>query len=312
MTTKPFFRVGRSEDSDIILYHRQSSRQHALIFHDPHGFCFVVDCGSAQGTYVNGVRLPPSRGSKSLYPLRVKCGSLIRFGGHGCPTFLLKSFTQALDVYAQKLYCTNDLVEPSHMTDQNKSSSQRDSNKCATDDYCNHNQSPVDAAQLKLNTRLNALGYASTLTYPTIRVLSKEHAQTSRCENNTIPFYFQLQKRPLSEDEMRLVAPTMIDKHRTPLKCEMYNLSVDTNVPLFDETTPDCNNQSVALERSLEIKQKSSEFSNLSRILSNVEKLSAITHDEHSTIQDKKRTKRVTFANKNPSFIYPLTITPDE
>lgn len=56
-----------------------------------------MDCGSAHGTYVNGVRVisPPKGGV--VVPHKVKRGSIIRFGGPGAPQFMLKSFTFDLD-----------------------------------------------------------------------------------------------------------------------------------------------------------------------------------------------------------------------
>ena len=57
LTRRACFRVGRSPNSDVRLLHATSSRRHALLFHHPNGSCYVVDCGSAHGTYVNGVRV---------------------------------------------------------------------------------------------------------------------------------------------------------------------------------------------------------------------------------------------------------------
>lgn len=51
-----------------------------------------MDCGSAHGTYVNGVRVtsPPNGGV--VIPQKVRRGAMIRFGGPGAPCFVLKSF----------------------------------------------------------------------------------------------------------------------------------------------------------------------------------------------------------------------------
>lgn len=68
-----------------------SSRRHAMLFHHSNGSCYVVDCGSAYGTYVNGKRIPSPSNGGLVIPQRVKRGSLIRFGGDGAPCFLLKS-----------------------------------------------------------------------------------------------------------------------------------------------------------------------------------------------------------------------------
>ena len=93
LASRPFFRVGRSPGSDVQLLHNTSSRQHAMLFHHPNGSCYVVDCGSSHGTFVNGVRVRTPSSSSMVIPHRVRRGSLIRFGGPGAPSFVLKSFT---------------------------------------------------------------------------------------------------------------------------------------------------------------------------------------------------------------------------
>lgn len=92
LTSKSCFRVGRSPGSDIQLVHNTSSRRHALVFHHPNGGCYVVDCGSSHGTYINGVRVRSTPSGSMVIPQRVRRGSLVRFGGPGAPSFVLKSF----------------------------------------------------------------------------------------------------------------------------------------------------------------------------------------------------------------------------
>jgi hypothetical protein len=68
-----------------------------MLFHHSNGSCYIVDCGSAHGTYVNGVRItsPPNGGV--VVPHKVRRGSMIRFGGPGAPQFMLKSFAFELE-----------------------------------------------------------------------------------------------------------------------------------------------------------------------------------------------------------------------
>ena len=47
LTSRAFFRIGRSPGSDVQLLHSTSSRRHALLFHHPNGSCYIVDCGSS-------------------------------------------------------------------------------------------------------------------------------------------------------------------------------------------------------------------------------------------------------------------------
>ena len=72
--------------------HATSSRRHAMVFHHENGCCYVVDCGSAHGTFVNGVRVASPSNGGVVVPHLVKRGALIRFGGPGAPCFVLKSF----------------------------------------------------------------------------------------------------------------------------------------------------------------------------------------------------------------------------
>ena len=77
--------------------HATSSRNHAMIFHHSNGSCYVVDCGSSHGTYINGTRINSSSKAGVVVPVKVRRGGLIRFGGAGAPCFVLKSFSFHLD-----------------------------------------------------------------------------------------------------------------------------------------------------------------------------------------------------------------------
>lgn len=132
LTSNSSFRVGRSPSSDIQLMHNTSSRRHALLFHHPNGNCYIVDCGSAHGTFVNGVRVRSTPSAGMIIPHRVRRGALIRFGGPGAPSFVLKSFSVGFS------YMVKDLESPS----------------------CHPTLSPTSEShkEVQVNTRLNALG----------------------------------------------------------------------------------------------------------------------------------------------------------
>ena len=93
LTRRAAFRVGRSPNSDVQLMHATSSRKHAMLFHHANGSCYVIDCGSAHGTFVNGVRVSSLAKGGRVVPHKVRRGALIRFGGPGAPCFVLKSFS---------------------------------------------------------------------------------------------------------------------------------------------------------------------------------------------------------------------------
>jgi hypothetical protein len=103
LTRRPFFRVGRSPSSDIQLQHNTSSRRHAMIFHHPNGSCYVVDCGSSHGTFVNGVKVRNATNGGMVIPHRVRRGSLLRFGGPGAPCFVYKSFAVGFSSMVKEL-----------------------------------------------------------------------------------------------------------------------------------------------------------------------------------------------------------------
>jgi hypothetical protein len=110
LSTKACFKIGRSPSSDLRLMDPTSSRKHALIFHHPNGSCYLVDCGSSHGTYVDGVRLDspaPEQGGKEnkaiAVPHKVRKGALIRFGGAAGPTFVLRSFSASLEGLVREL-----------------------------------------------------------------------------------------------------------------------------------------------------------------------------------------------------------------
>mmetsp|Transcript_19057 Transcript_19057/g.41021 ORF Transcript_19057/g.41021 Transcript_19057/m.41021 type:complete len:350 (+) Transcript_19057:380-1429(+) len=97
LTQKSLYRVGRSPQCDVQLLHNTSSRRHAMLFHHANGACYLVDCGSAHGTYVNGVKISPPNNGGVVVPYKVRRGAMIRFGGPGAPCFVLKSFSFKLD-----------------------------------------------------------------------------------------------------------------------------------------------------------------------------------------------------------------------
>lgn len=96
LTLKKSYRIGRSPSCDIQLMHATSSRRHAMLFHHSNGSCYIVDCGSAHGTFVNGRRVTAPASNGVIVPFKIRRGSLIRFGGQGAPTFVLKSFSSPL------------------------------------------------------------------------------------------------------------------------------------------------------------------------------------------------------------------------
>jgi len=112
LSKKAVFRVGRSPTSDVKLSHVTSSRKHAMLFHHSNGSCYVIDCESAHGTYVNGVRIVSLPNGGVVIPHKVKRGSIVRFGGPGAPSFMLKSFSFELDEMRQFPSSAHESLSP--------------------------------------------------------------------------------------------------------------------------------------------------------------------------------------------------------
>jgi len=65
--------IGRSAACEVVLNNAKASRQHALIHGQEHGEFWLVDLGSANGTYLNGRRL--------IQPCRLSDGDKITLAG---------------------------------------------------------------------------------------------------------------------------------------------------------------------------------------------------------------------------------------
>jgi pSer/pThr/pTyr-binding forkhead associated (FHA) protein len=64
-------RVGRADNSDILIDDTYASQQHARIYSNEESY-YVEDLGSTNGTYVNG--------RKTSYPLELRPGDRIKIG----------------------------------------------------------------------------------------------------------------------------------------------------------------------------------------------------------------------------------------
>ena len=193
LTAKSSFRIGRSPLSDVQLNHGTSSRRHALLFHHSNGCCYIVDCGSAHGTYVNGVRIasPPIGGV--VIPHKVRRGAMIRFGGPGAPCFVLKSFSFQLEELA------NESLEQV--------------SSCVG--------AQCDSAVVQKNTRLNALGQTAidSVRFAGISTVFKRSFDSLDTEDFEEPCLKRMRcsSPPLSPEEpIRLVSPDIPSsaKHR--------------------------------------------------------------------------------------------------
>ena len=131
-----------------------SSRIHAMLFHHSNGHCYIVDCHSASGTYVDGVKLlPPGKGK--IVPYRVRRGAMLRFGGAGAPSFVLKSFQFRLQQLVQVKRRDEQLIHES------MSFSSSDEESLAEAEALEDHQVYLRYKQARHNAHLNALGASS-------------------------------------------------------------------------------------------------------------------------------------------------------
>lgn len=179
LTKQAVVSVGRSDISDLQLLHSASSRRHAVIFHHPNGQCYIVDCGSAHGTFVNGIRVS-SEGAK---PYRIRKGSLVRFGGTGSPEFILKMFSVGLRSLLHNFQ--NRQTVPS-VTKTVKDEPPLSWNELNSD--CLNGSTSVLVA---LNTRLNA----TQTTIPFERIFSTTADKLMMMYDEHPPAALQLRKR---------------------------------------------------------------------------------------------------------------------
>jgi hypothetical protein len=285
-----------------MLFHRNSSRQHALIFHHPDGSCYIVDCGSAQGTYVNGVKLPTpinsSNEDETLFnPCKVKNGSLIRFGGSGCPSYILKSFLTGIDTSAetQTTWTSHDVKECDETSVTNNTNAV----------HYEDDPSPISSAQLNFNTRINAAGSSSSLKSQSNHFLKTDGEPMVEMWNTDLcSKTFQLKKRSLSEYDLAQIYSKPSEVYlesNSSFRTECGYCAMDMkNV---------CGNQSISLSPCLKSNglERMSSVGSCLRLYGNYEELSSTSGD----IAIKRR-KHVQFSDEIPSFIYSLTVTPEE
>lgn len=202
LTKQAVVSVGRSDDSDLQLLHSASSRHHATIFHHPNGQCYIVDCGSAHGTFVNGIKVN-SGTAKGAKPYRIRKGSLVRFGGSGAPQFILKSFSVGLLSLWQNFQSRQTAPSITHTVKDEPLLSWNESNVKGSN--CSPN------ALVTLNTRLNA----AQTTVPFEKIFSTTADKLMMC-NEKPPKALQLRKRSFLSCDLGGALRTNVKKLKLP------------------------------------------------------------------------------------------------
>jgi len=195
LTSRAVFRIGRSPQSDVPLMHITSSRRHAMLFHHSNGSCYLVDCGSAHGTYINGVRVTSTpNDSNVVVPTKIRRGSIVRFGGPGAPSYMLKSFSFDLEEMRECPVPTVNTIPASIPP------------------------TPVLNAMVEHNTRLNSLGKTAKEELMVHRQISSKRSFDSMStvmDSDDEMEHHHLSSNPLSspplspEQPLRLVSPEL-------------------------------------------------------------------------------------------------------
>jgi len=307
LSTQAVFNVGRSQNSDVQLLHCTSSRRHALVFHHPNGSCYVVDCGSAHGTYVNGVRVKTLMRSENndpessgvILPHRLKRGSLIRFGGPGAPTFILKSFAVSLKTLVGDLEALKE-AENLHPSPPLECSSESD-------------EDSIDAL-VALNTRLNAISAITSALPP----FNGEEESVSaplgaQMQSSNVSY---LKKRSIisfdedSDSEIEVKGHKKM-KMSTDLlseftdSCDVAIVSPSRQKPTFSFNVDDIDRPVVSPSPIPEESQAAL------RDPGNLETNKSILSVPLSLTSPSKKRSRVTFSDVPPAVFYPPSITPD-
>lgn len=296
---KVCYRVGRSPGSDVQLSHATSSRRHALIFHHPNGSCYVVDCGSAHGTFVNGVKVRSTTmknggvgngASGMVVPHRVRRGAMIRFGGDGAPAFVLKSFSVGLDALVRDLggVCEVPCNEKDGTHETAAVNSRLEGPKIRVAASVERNDSPSDvAALITLNTRLNAVGvgYFSTARRRIVRAsFATSRVSCSSAKRRIEQNFLSLSpKKPRVSPDIELLCPS----------------SPRTEVNPMQEFS------SVLVSPSQNKDHVSTDPLNLSTPLVPIAKF-------HQSPETRKSIRKVRFSDDDPELFFPPSVTPDE
>jgi len=295
LADRPFYRIGRAPTSDILLLHDTSSRRHAILFHHPNGTCYVLDCGSAQGTFINGVRVSHHvkqdgiGSTQRVSPQRVKKGAIIRFGGDGAPSFILKSFAAGFDTLLQDVN-TKSL---SRLRD----SSTPNSKVANAELSCE--------ALLSLNTRINAIGKITGM-YHQCNSLSylflKKRCKMSRSADPEITCKKMRLLPPqislpldagLTNSSLAAMSPT-----RIWTKNQVHVLKLMSQ-PIVSPDTDACDHIITPLQiPSLHPICKQSQRPEISIPFNKL-------------LRRKKSKKQVSFSDEDPILLYPRSVTPD-
>lgn len=309
LTSQASFLIGRSPACDVQLFHETASRRHALLFHHPNGSCYIADCGSVHGTYVNGVRVRSPQADGKVLPHRVKRGALIRFGSSvGAPSFVLKSFHVSFDSLA-KTVTGKTMEHPVQVLEE--TSADCDGSVVSRAPTLAPSkatkfliQQPLKddvslAGLVRFNTRMNAFGGPSALTPSNLSTAKKtlETIMGTSSHNEDLQQLLKhsptVLKRSFDQIDDQLTAEPQ------PLKKRCQMMSTVTPLNMEDSIMPIVSPTRTSRKITLSFPQTD------------------LTPNPYTTplplftVGPKRTMKKVTFSDEKPQDFFPPSVTPD-
>lgn len=290
LTSQAVFYIGRSDTSDLQLLHTASSRRHAILFHHPNGNCYIFDCGSSHGTFINGVRVTnTTSGNNKVVPQRVKRGSLLRFGGPGAPSFILKSFSVALGSLINNFDSIKSV--DSHVVEEEPTARV----DCSSDLSME--------ALVTLNTRLNSVSSMSSLSSYSSYGSGLDGIQSSHQPKKRMPIESDLEKespkkKPKLEEHLCQSDQGPIDSASfsvvSPIRSQKPVLRMDLGLPDRPIVSPN-------------------PFDESSRVLktANIPTLKSCITAPLDLPPVSRKKKSVGFSDEPPQVFFAQTVTPE-
>lgn len=271
LTLQRWYRIGRSPMSDIPLLHATSSRSHALIFHHCSGACYIMDTNSVHGTFVDGIKI-------KSHPYKIRRGALIRFGGSGAPTFILKSFSNEFHGLVRDLSGVANsvrvnLISESSSTEEDEQPPQQKSH------YFRHPQHWIHHVHSRKHSYQEGRIFACI-----------------RGDGGGVACMSELSEAPYAA----LVLLNTRLNALGEIGCSDRRLFVQKTIDHMTSLAYNTRKRSILQDSTSNKRHKS------------IPDLTILPTFSHSSSQDSiKRTTRVRFSDKNQTF-YPPSVTPDD
>ena len=302
-----------------------------MLFHHPNGSCYIADCGSAHGTYINGVRINSNPAGRVI-PHRLKRGAMVRFGGPGSPSYVLKSFSTCFDSLARNV--TGQAVEMKVFEEQTTETMNGASDtptlapSKATRLMLNTSSQDASISGLvKLNTRMNALGGPSALKNSNLSAAIKALDQFSTSKNAELQQLIKqcpsVLKRSFEQLDQTLQLQESTAKRRRVFVAQPVTQlnAEDSILRIVSPSRSSTTFQSLDISSSVDKALDSSSTIAISPLNEDATPNPYFNNCRTFSFSDSltdlppltktKKTKKVHFGDEKPELFYPPSVTPD-